>query len=435
MATDDSNPLIDADEAKQSPSGGWGSANASASILLQEDVLLRGSRAILHQNKPHGFACVSCSWAKPAHPHAVEACENGIKATAWELTSKRAPSGFFKQHTVAELLTWSDHDLEEAGRLTEPLRWDRRSDTYVPVSWSEAFTDIGQRLRQLAAKSVVFYASGRASLESAFMFQLLARMYGCNNLPDSSNMCHESTSVALPMTIGVPIGTVVLEDFDKTDCIFFFGQNVGTNSPRMLHLLQDARKRDVPIVTFNPLKERGLVSFVNPLSPFQMLGGKATPISTQYHQVKVGGDIAAITGICKAVLAADAAAMMRGEARRVDWEFIAEHTSGFESFCDFVDGCDWSELEQNSGLARAALEAAADVYLAAERVICIYGMGPDAAPARRGERADGVESAAVERKHRETPVPGFARFEAIRTSRGRERWASRRSRSWPRSIN
>ena len=160
----------------------------------------------------------------------------------------------------------------------------------------------------------MFYTSGRASLETSYLYQLLARMYGTNNLPDSSNMCHESTSVALPKTIGVGVGTVTLDDFDTTDCIFFFGQNVGSNSPRMLHQLQDARKRDVPIVTFNPIRETGLVSFANPQSPAQMLTGSKTQISTQYHQVRIGGDVAALMGVCKLLLERDDEAQRSGGA-------------------------------------------------------------------------------------------------------------------------
>jgi molybdopterin-dependent oxidoreductase alpha subunit len=362
-------------ETPQMPVGGWGSAKTTLALLQQEHVVLKGSRVLMHQNKPDGYACVSCSWAKPAHPHSIEACENGIKATAWEITSKRTPPEFFLAHTVTELLNWSDLALEDQGRLTEPMRWDAESDRYVRVSWEDAFTDIGERLKQLPPKSVVFYASGRASLETAFMYQLIARLYGNNNLPDSSNMCHESTSVGLPQTIGVPVGTVVLDDFEHADCIFFFGQNVGTNSPRMLHQLQDARRRGVPIVTFNPLRERGLVSFINPLSPTQMLTGHETTISTQYHQVKIGGDIAAITGICKAIIALDDAAEKAGTGRVIDVQFIATHTAGFQEFVAFVRGTDWADIERESGLARSALEAAAAEYARAEKVIGIYGMG------------------------------------------------------------
>ena len=357
------------------PSGGWGSVKTTASMLLHEHVLLKGGKVLRHQNKPDGFACVSCSWAKPAHPHAIEACENGIKATAWEITAKRTTPEFFDQHTVTELLSWSDLALEAQGRLTEPLKWDAASDKYVRIAWDEAFLDIAAQLKMFEPKSVVFYASGRASLETAYLYQLMARLYGNNNLPDSSNMCHESTSVGLPQTIGVPVGTVVLDDFEHTDCIFFFGQNVGINSPRMLHQLQDARRRGVPIVTFNPLRERGLVSFVNPLSPYQMVTGKETIISTQYHQVKVGGDIAALTGMCKYIIEADDEALASGNTRVIDVTFIEQHAFGFSEFANYVRASGWHKIERDSGLTRAALEAAAAEYVRAERVIGIYGMG------------------------------------------------------------
>ena len=357
------------------PAGGWGSAAASSKILRNQQVLLKGGRVLLHQNKPDGFSCVSCSWAKPAHPETVEACENGIKATAWEITAKRTPPEFFARHTVTELQAWSDLALEGEGRLTEPLKWDSSTDKYVRVGWADAFRDIAAHLQRLEPKSVAFYASGRASLETAFMYQLIARLYGNNNLPDSSNMCHETTSVGLPQTIGVPVGTVILDDFEHTDCIFFFGQNVGTNSPRMLHQLQEARERGVPIVTFNPLRERGLVSFVNPLSPVQMLTGKQTVISTQYHQVKVGGDLAAITGICKRVIEADDAAKVSGAPRIIDGAFIEEHAHGFEEFAAYVRASDWTTLERESGLSQIAIEEAAAEYMRASKVIGIYGMG------------------------------------------------------------
>ena len=365
-------------EPDDHPAGGWGSIKAVATYLLREGVPLTGARALLFQNKTGGFSCVSCAWAKPAHPHTAEFCENGAKATAWELTSKRLSTGFFNRHTLTELESWSDHDLENGGRLTVPMRWDAPSDRYAEVSWDDAFTGIGAELRALRAidpKSVVFYASGRASLEASYMYQLLARLYGNNNLPDSSNMCHESTSVALPETIGVPVGTVTLDDFDSTDAIFFFGQNVGVNSPRMLHQLQDARKRGVPIVTFNPLKERGLVSFANPQSPIDMLTPAQTAITTHYLQLKIGGDIAAITGMCKALIAADDDAVRSGASRVIDVAFIAEHTHGFESFAAYTRQTGWDVIERESGLTRASLEEAAAVFAGARAVIGIYGMG------------------------------------------------------------
>jgi molybdopterin-dependent oxidoreductase alpha subunit len=362
-------------KAYSSPAGGWGSVQSLARSLTRQFVPVSGSRVLFHQNKPDGFMCVSCAWAKPADPHVFEFCENGAKATTWEITRKRVTPEFFAKHSVTELESWDDHQLEAAGRLTHPMRWDKASDRYVPVSWSEAFNAIGGELRSLEPKSAVFYTSGRASLEAAYMYGLFARMYGNNNLPDSSNMCHESTSVALPESIGVPVGTCTLDDFAKTDCIFFFGQNVGTSSPRMLHQLQEAAQRGVPIVTFNPLRERGLERFTNPQAPTEMLTGSATRISSQYHQLKSGGDMAAIMGITKALLALDESARNAGRVGIIDREFIAAHTHGFDDFVAAADNTGWAEIEQRSGLTRGALEAAAAVYAQAKAVMVIYGMG------------------------------------------------------------
>jgi molybdopterin-dependent oxidoreductase alpha subunit len=365
-------------ESYDHPAGGWASLKSVTSHLAREHIPIAGARALWHQNKPDGFACVSCAWAKPAHPHPAEFCENGAKATAWELTGKRMPADFFAAHTLESLRQWSDHALEAGGRLTVPLRWDAATDRYLEVSWEEAFAGIGAELKALRAQdpaSVVFYASGRASLEASYMYQLLARLYGNNNLPDSSNMCHESTSVALPPALGVPVGTVALEDFEQTDAIFFFGQNTGVSSPRMLHQLQDARRRGVPIVTFNPLRERGLVSFANPQSPVEMLTPAETMISTHYLQLRIGGDLAAITGICKALVEADDAAQSAGAARVLDAAFIAEHTSGFEDFAASLRERPWASIEQESGLPRARLKEVASVFAKAGAVMGVYGMG------------------------------------------------------------
>ena len=357
------------------PAGGWGSVKSLGDILRREHVAVEGSRALLHQNKPDGYACVSCAWAKPGKPHPFEFCENGAKATAWELTAKRVTPEFFQQHTLRELESWPDHDLEEEGRLTAPMRWDASQDRYVETSWGEAFEEIAQELRHQNPQDVIFYTSGRASLETSYLYQLMARMYGTNNLPDSSNMCHESTSVALPQTIGVPVGTVTLDDFEQTDCIFFFGQNVGCNSPRMLHELQGVRKRDVPIVTFNPIKETGLVRFTNPQSPTEMLTGSETCISTQYHQVRIGGDLAAILGICKTLIEVDDTASRSGSERILDVIFIEQHTQGFEKFAAYARSTSWEEIERCSGLPRSALQTAAMTYMQAKAVMAIYGMG------------------------------------------------------------
>jgi molybdopterin-dependent oxidoreductase alpha subunit len=358
-------------EAYEAPVGGWGSVRSLARSLTRGVVPLRGPRVLMKQNKTGGFMCVSCAWAKPADPRIFEFCENGAKATTWEITHKKVSPQFFAERTVSELEGWDDHQLESAGRLTHPMRYDAASDRYVAVSWEDAFREIGEELRRLEPDQAVFYTSGRASLEASFMYGLFARAFGNNNLPDSSNMCHETSSVALPESIGVSVGTCTLDDFAHTDCIFFFGQNVGTSSPRMLHQLQEASRRGVPIVTFNPLRERGLVEFVNPQSPAEMLSGTATRITSQYHQVKTGGDTAAIMGIAKALLESGA-----NPAESVlDWAFISEHTSGYEPFADAVRHCEWKEIERRSGLTRGALEAAAAVYTRSKAVMFIYGMG------------------------------------------------------------
>lgn len=360
-------------ETYSAPAGGWGSVKSLAKSLTRSQVPFTGPRVLLKQNKPHGFMCVSCAWAKPADPRVFEFCENGAKATTWEITHKRVTPEFFAQHSVAELETWDDHQLEAAGRLTHPMRFDAASDKYVAVSWEEAFAEIGRELRAMEPDRAVFYTSGRASLETSFMYGLLARAYGTNNLPDSSNMCHETSSVALPESIGVPVGTCTLDDFAKTDCILFFGQNVGTSSPRMLHQLQEAVKRGVPIVTFNPLRERGLVEFTNPQAPGEMLSGEATPISCQYHQVRSGGDTAAIMGIAKALLALDAT----GDSGKavIDRDFIRQHCHGWDEWANAVKSCQWSDIEQRSGLTRGALEAAAHVYARSQATMFVYGMG------------------------------------------------------------
>ncbi|VWX63007.1 Protein YdeP [Burkholderiales bacterium 8X] len=358
--------------------GGWGSIKAVGSYLLRERIPILGAEALWKQNKPDGFMCVSCAWAKPAVPHTAEFCENGAKATAWELTAKRLPASFFERHTVTSLLDWSDHALEEGGRLTVPMKWDAESDRYLEVGWDEAFAGIGAELKAIQAQdpeSAVFYASGRASLETSYMYQLLARLYGNNNLPDSSNMCHESTSSALPETIGVPVGTVTLDDFEHCDAIFIFGQNTGVSSPRMLHQLQDARKRGAKIVTFNPLRERGLETFANPQSPIEMLTPADTDISTQYLQLKNGGDLAVLAGLCKALIEANDRALAEGRPPVLDTGFIDEHTHGFEDFAKAMRATGWPSIEAESGLVRRAIEQAALTFAKSRAVIGIYGMG------------------------------------------------------------
>ena len=358
-----------------SPTGGWGSVKSLVRHSTRQGAISTAPDLLRHHNKVKGYMCSSCAWAKPAEPHNAEFCENGAKATFWELTSKRTTPEFFADHPVSELLKWSDFDLENEGRLTHPMQYDHASDRYLPVSWQAAFAEIGEKLKTYERESVVFYASGRASLEASYMYQLLARLYGNNNLPDSSNMCHETTSVALPQSIGTPVGTVLLEDFAETDCIFAFGQNVGTNSPRLLHNLQEARDRGVPIVVFNPLREKGWEEFVNPQRPSQMVMNEPTQIATQYYQVRAGGDISALLGLAKAILEWDERAQENGDRRVLDVDFVTYHTHGFDDFCEFVRKTSWTDLEHESGLTRAALEAAAKTYCQANSVIAVYGMG------------------------------------------------------------
>ncbi|WP_295853251.1 FdhF/YdeP family oxidoreductase [uncultured Xylophilus sp.] len=363
-------------EPYDGPAGGWGSVKSLAVEIARFKAPGAVMPLLQKQNKPDGFACVSCAWGRPQKSHLAEFCENGAKATFSELTSARVGPDFFADHTLTELRGWTDYALEQLGRLTEPMRYDPATDTYRRVAWDEAFAEIGAELRALASPDeAVFYASGRASLETSYMYQLLARLYGTNNLPDSSNMCHETTSVMLKKTIGVPVGTVHVADFEHTDCIFFFGQNVGSNSPRMLHQLQEARQRGIPIVVFNPLRERGLEAFANPQSPKDMLGGTPTQIATQYHQVRPGGDIAAIAGIAKALFALDDAAQSAGGRRLLDTAFLDTHTHGLADFEAYVRGLGWDAIERESGLTRQALEGAARVYAQAEAVIGVYGMG------------------------------------------------------------
>ncbi len=352
------------------PTGGWGSLVSVARWLLDGRPTPGVIDTLRIQNKPGGHMCTSCAWAKPPNPHLAEFCENGAKATIWDLTRDRCTPEFFAQHSVTELQGWSDHDLERTGRLTHPMRYDAATDHYVPCSWDEAFAGIGAGLNALDPKSVAFYASGRASLETSYLYALFARAYGHNNLPDSSNMCHETTSVALKSALGSPVGTCVLSDFDTCEMILFFGQNTGSNSPRFLHPLQEAVRRGCRIVTFNPVRERGLIEFTSPQEALPMLTGGSTKISSTYLQVRPGGDLAAIAGLCKHLFALDDAT---GDV--IDRGFVADHTDGFASFEAKVRATCWDQIEATSGLIRADLEAVAQMYAQSPRSIGIYGMG------------------------------------------------------------
>lgn len=359
----------------QGPAGGWGSLKGIASVSVESSASPTAMDTLRRMNKPGGFMCNSCAWPKPKNYSAFEFCENGAKAVMWELTRDRCTPDFWDDHTVHELRRWTDHELEKTGRLTHPMRYNPESDRYEAVDWDTAFREIARELNALDPESAVFYSSGHAGLEASYLYALMARLYGNNNLPQSSNMCHETTSVGLKKVIGSPVGTIVWEDLEQTDAFFFFGQNPGTNSPRFLHPLKDAKKRGAKIVTFNPIIEQGLVAFVDPQSAIDMTTGRETRISDQYHQLSAGGDVAAIMGMCKHVIDADKAAQREGGARVLDVAFIEQHTQGFDRFLASVEAAEWADIESRSGLSKAALKDAADAYMAAERVIGVYGMG------------------------------------------------------------
>ncbi|MCJ1960637.1 FdhF/YdeP family oxidoreductase [Novosphingobium mangrovi (ex Hu et al. 2023)] len=355
--------------------GGWGSLKGISRIERSQKAGPSVLDTLRQLNKPGGTMCTSCAWVKSEKPKPFEFCENGAKATLWDLTTDRCSPEFFAQHTVSELAMWSDYELEMEGRLTHPMRYEPEVDRYVPTSWDEAFKAIGAKLRTLDPKGVTFYASGKAALEPSYLYAIFARMYGHNNLPDSSNMCHETTSVALKKVVGSPVGTCQMEDFEHCDAIFYMGQNPGTNSPRILHPLQKAVKRGCKIVVFNPLKEKALTEFRSPQNPLQMTFGKATKMSQLYLQVRPGGDIAALMGTMKRVLERDEDAKARGSRRVLDTAFLEQHTNGLESLLEKLAATNWDELEEASGVTRAEMEAAGDIYADATKVIGIYGMG------------------------------------------------------------
>lgn len=353
------------------PAGGWGALRATAQAVAEQMHLAEAPALLLHTNKPDGFDCPGCAWPDKAHTSTFQFCENGAKAVTWEATRKRTPPEFFAAHPVAELLTWSDYALENEGRLTHPMAYDRASDTYRPIEWDAAFARIGAVLRGLPDPNMAeFYTSGRASNEAAFLFNVFAREFGTNNFPDCSNMCHEATSVGLPQAIGIGKGTVSLEDFDHCDLILAMGHNPGTNHPRMMGTLHECARRGVPIFVFNPLRERALERFADPQNPLEMGSFGSTPIASTYYQVKAGGDAAALKGIMKAVLAADASA-----GGVLDRLFIAEHTNGFDAFAEDLKQTAWTGIEQACGLRRAELERVAVAYAKASATIVSYGMG------------------------------------------------------------
>ncbi|SEB81112.1 oxidoreductase alpha (molybdopterin) subunit [Pseudomonas saponiphila] len=352
------------------PAGGWGALKATATAVREQMDALKAPLTLMRTNQPDGFDCPGCAWPDKEHKSTFQFCENGAKAVTWEATNKRVTPAFFAEHPLTSLLQRSDYQLEDLGRLTEPLVYDRASDTFKPVAWQAAFDRIGQILRGLQPEQVEFYTSGRASNEAAYLYQLFAREYGSNNFPDCSNMCHEPTSVGLPRSIGIGKGTVSLEDFDLCELIISIGHNPGTNHPRMMGTLHEASRRKVPIMVFNPLRERALERFADPQNMVEMATYGSTRIASSYFQVKAGGDAAAIKGIMKALLALEDSL-----GQVLDKAFIAEHTQGFEALAADLHATAWADIEQASGLHQADLEMVAAAYAKSNATIVTYGMG------------------------------------------------------------
>jgi len=353
------------------PAGGWGALRATAKAVREQMEAVEAPLLLLRTNKPDGFDCPGCAWPDKEHTSTFQFCENGAKAVTWEATKKRVTPDFFAAHTVAELSTWSDYQLENEGRLTHPMAYDAATDTYQPIEWDTAFARVGEVLRSLPDPNMAeFYTSGRASNEAAFLYQIFAREYGTNNFPDCSNMCHEATSVGLPKSIGIGKGTVSLDDFDQCELIISMGHNPGTNHPRMMGTLHECARRGVPIIVFNPLKERALERFADPQNPIEMGTLGSTPIASSYLQVKIGGDAAALKGVMKAVIEWEDTT---GTA--LDHDFIARHTNGFAGFATDLRATAWIEIEKASGLTQADLERVAAAYVKSNATIVTYGMG------------------------------------------------------------
>ncbi|MFE8643853.1 FdhF/YdeP family oxidoreductase [Sphingomonas sp. NCPPB 2930] len=353
------------------PAGGWGALRSVGRALQRQDIAIKGAKTLLAANQPDGFDCPGCAWPDRNHASTFEFCENGAKAVAAEATARRTGPELFAKYSVAELAQQSDFWLEDQGRLTHPMVYDAVTDHYLPIDWDDAFALIAQHLNGLPdPNQAIFYTSGRASNEAAFLYQLFVREYGTNNFPDCSNMCHEPSGSGMRPQIGVGKGTVQLDDFEKAEAIFIFGQNPGTNHPRMLGELREAHKRGAKIVSFNPLRERGLERFQDPQSKMEMATLGSTPISTHYFQLQVGGDLAAVKGMMKQLVEWEDA----GEPV-LDHAFIAEHTQGVDALLADLRAERWDALVTESGLSREQIRQAADIYRDAKSTIVCWGMG------------------------------------------------------------
>lgn len=333
--------------------------------------LLRTGRGLLKMNQKSGFDCMSCAWPDPEHRKVAEFCENGAKALTWEATPLTIPSTFWAGHSLAELDERGEYWMGQQGRLVEPVYKPAGEDRYHPIGWDEAFGIVARELNALESPNeAAFYTSGRTSNEAAFVYQLFVRAFGTNNLPDCSNMCHESTGHAMSETIGIGKATVVYDDFEKADLIIVMGQNPGTNHPRMLTALEDAKNAGAQLVSINPLPEAGLRRYKNPQTVRGLVGG-GTELADQFLQIRLGGDMALLQAVSKRVLDAEAAA----PGTVLDHEFLAEHCLGLDELTAHLSGLDEQAVLEATGLTTAQLDELADRYLKAERVIITWAMG------------------------------------------------------------
>ncbi|MEU0672522.1 FdhF/YdeP family oxidoreductase [Streptomyces sp. NPDC006172] len=336
----------------------------SLRIAQQQMGVRRTALTLLRINQKDGFDCPGCAWPEPEHRHTAEFCENGAKAVAEEATLRRVTPEFFAAHPVADLASRSGYWLGQQGRLTHPMYLPEGGDRYEPVSWERAFDIVAEEMSALASPDeAVFYTSGRTSNEAAFLYQLFARELGTNNLPDCSNMCHESSGSALSETLGVGKGSVLLEDLHRADLIIVAGQNPGTNHPRMLSALERAKANGAKIISVNPLPEAGMERFKNPQTPKGLTAGAA--LNDLFLQIRIGGDQALFRLLNKLILQAGA----------LDDAFIREHTHGFEEFAEVARAADWDETLTATGLTRAEIESALRMVLASERTIVCWAMG------------------------------------------------------------
>ncbi len=355
------------------PAAAWGAAFSVGHVLLEQQELLEGVEAIFRMNHENGgFDCPGCAWPDDRKGLRMDICENGIKHVTWEMTKKRADAEFFAGHTVAEMMEWSDFELENTGRLTEPMVYNPSTDRYQPIAWSDAFSLIATQLNSLPSPNAAsFYTSGRLSNEATFLYQLFAREFGTNNLPDCSNMCHEASGRALQDSIGTGKGTVDLVDWQNTDAIFVIGVNVATNAPRMLTALADGvKEHGTKIVHINPLIEVAATTAITPHDIMDMLLFKATPTSSLNLQPRIGGDFALMRGIAKYLLE-----QAEHDPTAISHDFIEAYTSGFDDYKLICQNTAWSEIERQSGVSQAEIQKAADIYMQAKRSIISWCLG------------------------------------------------------------